>query len=37
MKTIFFDQEDYYFETDQTDESNMDSLYDAIITFLSSN
>ena len=33
VKVNYFDQIDYYFETDRTDES----LYDAIITFLSSN
>ena len=33
VKVNYFDQTDYYFETDRTD----DSLYDAIITFLSSN
>jgi hypothetical protein len=32
VKVNYFDQTDYYFETDRTD----DSLYDAIITFLSS-
>ena len=35
VKSKYFDQEDYYFETDQIDDS--DSLYDVIITFLSSN
>jgi hypothetical protein len=34
VKTKYFDQEDHYFETDQISDS--DSLYDAIITFLSS-
>jgi hypothetical protein len=33
VKVNYFDQVNYYFETDRTD----DSLYDAIITFLSSN
>ena len=33
VKVNYFDQSNYYFETDRTD----DSLYDAIITFLSSN
>ena len=33
VKVNYFDQTDYYFETDRTD----DSVYDAIITFLSSN
>lgn len=33
VKVNYFDQESYYFETDRTDVS----LYDAIITFLSSN
>jgi hypothetical protein len=33
VKVNYFDQVNYYFETDRTDES----LYDAIITFLSSN
>lgn len=33
VKVIYFDQIDYYFETDRNDES----LYDAIITFLSIN
>jgi len=33
VKVIYFDQIDYYFETDRNDES----LYDAIITFLSTN
>jgi hypothetical protein len=33
VKVIYFDQVDYYFETDRNDES----LYDAIITFLSTN
>ena len=39
VKSKYFDQEDHYFETDQTDESILESgsLYDAIITFLSSN
>jgi len=32
VKVNYFDQVDYYFETDRTDES----LYDVIITFLSS-
>lgn len=32
VKVNYFDQDDYYFETDRTDES----VYDAIITFLSS-
>jgi hypothetical protein len=32
VKVNYFDQVDHYFETDRTDES----LYDAIITFLSS-
>ena len=32
VKINYFDQSDYYFETDRTDES----LYDVIITFLSS-
>jgi hypothetical protein len=32
VKVNYFDQIDYYFETDRTDES----LYDVIITFLSS-
>ena len=33
VKVNYFDQVDYYFETDRSDES----LYDVIITFLSSN
>jgi hypothetical protein len=33
VKVNYFDQVDYYFETDRNDES----LYDAIITFLSTN
>lgn len=33
VKVNYFDQVNYYFETDRTD----DSLYDVIITFLSSN
>ena len=33
VKVNYFDQVNYYFETERTD----DSLYDAIITFLSSN
>jgi hypothetical protein len=33
VKINYFDQVDYYFETDRID----DSVYDAIITFLSSN
>ena len=37
VKTKYFDQYDYYFETEQKDESNLDPLYDTIITFLSSN
>jgi hypothetical protein len=32
VKLNYFDQVDYYFETDRSDES----VYDAIITFLSS-
>jgi len=34
VKVNYFDQVSYYFETDQIDDNN--SLYDAIITFLSS-
>ena len=33
VKVKYFDQADYYFETDRNDES----IYDAIITFLSTN
>lgn len=33
VKVKYFDQVDYYFETDRNDES----IYDAIITFLSTN